>query len=162
MELQDLMQFERWIEATMMGVLAAACENIYSSRLTSINATPRIGCKAIAGPRQNEQKLQILAAPGWIYSSYSGRIETTVTTNRTDDTPDNNHDALVGLARLRCNQFYIAEWQTSQTPPLPILVIDIRPVESDDTEGGDDNTDLTKLTHEIVFSINKDALPTTT
>lgn len=164
MDLSEILQLEKNVENTMMGVLSAACENVYHSRQVDINATPRISFKAVIGPEFQNQKLIISQDPGWIYSSYAGVIKSTVSTNRTTEQKSDAHNETLGVARLRHHQFYVNQWQEAQSAvdpaTLPLLIFDIRPAENEDDEEDTDDIDNTTLTHTILFSINPAALPT--
>jgi len=159
MELTEILQFEKWIELTAMGVMQDACQNVYHSRQVDTNASPRIAFKATIGPAKDVQKLTINTPPGYIYSAYEGKLVSIVTTNRTTDAAVDEHNPLVAQVRLRMCDFYVQQFQESQTAILPILIFDIRPAENDDDEQDTENLDNTKLTHAFTFSINTAALP---
>lgn len=163
MNLPELLQLERHVESTFAGLLADACENVYRSRQTDSNKTPRISIKAINGGIFQNQKLPIFTAPRWIYSAYQGRVELTIATNRTTEEDTDAHYILIGDVRARCHQHNIETWQNDRAYYAPpVFVFDIREGETSDDVQDTENLDMTKISFNILFSINPTQLPITT
>lgn len=160
MNLSELLQFEKHVEGAFAGVLTAVCNNVYTSRLVDVNQTPRVSVKATIGGQFQNQKLLISEEPGWIYSSYSGKVSCTVATNRTTEKDSDAHAILTGQVRQRLHQFYFTAWLNEQRDDTPIVVFDIRPADNEDSIIDIDDVDKTMLTVDILFSINPNALPT--
>ena len=161
MDFPLIMQLERHVEATFFGVLTGVCENVYQSRQTNINASPRVTIKAITGEVFQRQKLPISIPPGWIYSAYEGQVQITVVTNRTTEAKSDAHYTLIGEVRERCQQYNMNAWQNA-TPEgtLPVLVFDIREGGTSDEIQDTEDLDLTQISFNILFSINPAVLPT--
>ncbi len=159
MDLAEILQIEKHAENTFVGVFSAVCENVYRSRQTDVNATPRVSCKSIVGESEGNQQIQIASPLGNIYSSWRCRGEFTISTNRTTDANDDNHNALVGQIRARCIRANVDAWQNEQTSSaLPIFITQMKPSENIDDEEDSDNVDNTKLSYEFIASINPDAI----
>jgi len=162
MTIDEILRFEFHVEAVFSDLLNGAAENIYPSRSSDINNTPRIELKAVTlGITQERQKLIINTPPGWIYSAFNGNLITKISTNRTTENRSEAHATVVGLTRSRLQQFSLQAWNDAQTSDIPIIVYDIREGETDDSVNDDDNVDVTQITHNIQFSINPNALPET-
>jgi len=159
MTLYELLQYERHIEDTLIAMLGAVCENVYRSRTSNTAQTPRLEVKAFSGEVFQRQQTPIAAAPGWIYSTFDGRIEITAKTNRTSAQKTDAHIELIGKVRSILQQFAVVAWQNAQTALLPILLIDIRDAGTDDAVADTDDIDATTLRYGILFSINPNAIP---
>ena len=156
MNLDDLFQFEKNLEAAFSGILSTATPHVYLSRSTDTNQSPRLEIKATVGQTQNHAK-GMIDRVRWVYDTYDGTIEVKVVTNRTSEAKSDAHYKLIGQVRARMQLYWITQEWTKQNSPL--LVMDVREASSDTSFDDEMNLDTSTLTFAIYFSINPNAWP---
>jgi hypothetical protein len=164
MELSEILQLEENAEAVLIGALESVCPNIYGSRQSDTNESPRISCSVKVGAQFQEQKLTIGVDPFFVHSAYECRAELVVTTNRTTEATSGAHNTLVGKVAQRLNEYYLLQYQNEQlagnSAALPCLVTQVKPAESDNSEQDTENLDNTTLAITFILVINPAALTT--
>ena len=157
MNLDDLFQFEKNLEAAFAGILSTATPHVYLSRSTDSNQSPRLEIKATVGQTQNHAK-SMIDRGRWVYDTYDGTIEVNVVTNRTSEAKSDAHYKLVGQVRARMQLYWVTQEWVKQNSPL--LVMDVREASSDASFVDENDLDTSTLTFAIYFSINPNAWPT--
>jgi hypothetical protein len=164
MELSEILQLEENAEAVLIGALESVCPNIYGSRQSDTNESPRISCAVKVGAQFQEQKLTIGVEPFFVYSAYECRAEFVVTTNRTSEETTGAHNTLVGKVAQRLSEYYLNQYQNDQlavsSAALPCLVTQAKPAECENAEQDMENLDNTTLAITFILVINPAALTT--
>ena len=156
MSLDELLQLERWLEDGTKGLLSDACPNVYGSRDAATATTPRIVVRAIVGEVTGNAHI-LSDAKRKIFDAWTGTLELIVSTSRPSSKDSHAHHELLGQVRARLLQISIAaNWRTHQEN---VLIADIREGGTEDSFTDEQGIDVTKLSHNILFSINPDKWP---
>jgi len=154
MNVEELYQFEQWLETGFTALLRGTCESIYTSREAEDLVSPRVEIKAILGPALQHHK----ASYGGVtteHDAFEASLEITIATNRKGNEGTLNHPRLIGSVRSRLVMRYIVQnWQSPVT-----LIDDIRGTGTIDTFVDENDIDFTTLSYYLVFNVAPTAWP---
>ena len=154
MNLDELYQFEHWLETGFKQLLAGVCPSIYGSREASDLVSPRVEIKAVLGPALQHHKASYAGATSE-HDAFEATIEVTIVTNRTGNEGTLNHPRLIGSVRSRLVMRQIV--QTWQSPVA--LIADIRGTGTIDTFSDENDIDFTTISYYLAFSVAPSAWP---
>lgn len=156
MNLEELLQLEKHLETGFTGLLKTVCANSDSSRSIDTSSSPRIEIKCYVGEVFQRQS-HLLNSGEQIYDTYNGRVELKLKTNRHTEDKSDAHHVLIGQTRAKCQQFNVrGTWKQYQDD---VLVFDIREAGTDQSIVDTDDMDVTRLTFNLLFSINPASWP---
>jgi hypothetical protein len=154
MTLEELYQFEQWLETGFKQLLAGVCPSIYGSRECAELVSPRVEIKAILGPAMQHQKASYAGATNE-HDAFEATLEVTIATNRTGNKGTLNHPRLIGSVRSRLVMRQIVQtWKSPVT-----LIADIRGLGTVDTFSDENDIDITTLNYYLAFSVAPSAWP---
>lgn len=167
LKLNQLFQLESHLENSFRDGLVseqvvADASRVYISRTSDLGASPRIELKAIVGEVQNHQHL--FPDESFTWDAWAAQIEALVVTNRTTESAEDTHHAMLGRLRACLMPLYTRY----NTNPLwwwksdAVQITDIREQGTEDTFVSDDDLDYSKLRYYCIFNIVPDAWPITT
>jgi hypothetical protein len=155
MNLDELYQFEHWLEAGFKQLLSGVCPSIYASREAQDLISPRVEIKAVLGPALDHHKATYAGATSE-HDAFEATLEVTVVTNRTGNEGTMNHARLIGSVRSRLVMRQIVQtWQSSVA-----LIADIRGTGTVDTFTDENDIDTSSLSYYLAFSVAPSAWPT--
>ncbi len=154
MNVEELYQFEQWLETGFAAILAGTCPNIYTSREADELISPRVEIKAILGPALQHHK----GSYGGVtteHDAFEATLEITIVTNRSGNEGTLNHPRLIGSVRSRLVMRYLIQnWKSPVT-----LINDIRGTVTIDTFSDENDIDNTSLSYYILFNVAPTAWP---
>jgi hypothetical protein len=154
MNLEELYQFEQWLETGFAALLAGTCPNIYTSRDTEDMVSPRVEIKAILGPALQHHKSMFSGAVVE-HDAFEATLEVTIATNRKGNEGTLNHPRLIGSVRSRLTMRQIIQaWKSPVT-----LINDIRGTGTIDTFSDENDIDFTSLSYYLFFNVAPTAWP---
>lgn len=164
MNLEEIFQFEKWLEEGFMEMLSPVCHSIYGSLSAADDTSPRIIVRATVGEIVgNHEHVFENGGPDEgghfrsVYDAYNATIEVTVVTNRVTDAKSQNHYKMIGGVRAKMQRDYaILNW--NQQNPL-CLNTDLREVGSARTILDDMSLDTTAISHTVVFNVKPAVWP---
>lgn len=153
--LNQLLQFERWLEEGFREILANVAPNNYTSRDVNTQASPRTTTLATIG---EVAALHVHPTTGGnsIYDAFEGEIEVEVATNRTTESKSNVQYEVIGAVRAAMVDYLV---QRNWNQQNPLRITDVRPVSAEHTVDTENNLDLTAMKFYILFNVNPDQWP---
>ena len=151
----EIYQVEKHMEDAIASILFGACSNIYKSRQDRDLASSRIELKAILGENVEHRKIfpRNGAPPREAFDAWTGAIEITVATNRSDDAMVDNHSVLLGVIRSRLTNRYFLD---NFSHPI-IAITDIRDSGTLDSFMDENNIDISVLSFYTLVNIKPEA-----
>lgn len=153
--LNQLLQFERWLEEGFREILANVAPNNYTSRDTNTQESPRTTTLATIGEIASGH-VHPTTGGNSIYDAFEGEMEVEVATNRTTEAKSDKQYEIIGGVRAAMVDYLV---QRNWNQNNPMRITDVRPTGAEHTVDAENNLDLTAMKFYIVFNVEPSQWP---